>query len=257
MTEYQQIADADYFPPDMELLSLDESNYQEVFKHGMSQEKLDIANVAGYEGNFISSEIIALDEELISVPSDYTGTAAELSAKIYGDVQKTKWNYYKHGNKYEIYSPLKQNRKHIEYMKSFLKAFGDVPCFSIITMICSDFKISGEINRNNHIDSAICSSLPMMKEAIRRIAEDNPTVFDDAKKQEIFEYIKSNQYSGKQARQEHKQRVIAYKESIEEYNKRKICPYCKVELVLRNGKNGKFYGCSNFPKCKYTTNCED
>lgn len=178
-------------------------------------------------------------------------------AKIYGDVQKTKWNYYKHGNKYEIYSPLKQNRKHIEYMKSFLKAFGDVPCFSIITMICSDFKISGEINRNNHIDSAICSSLPMMKEAIRRIAEDNPTVFDDAKKQEIFEYIKSNQYSGKQARQEHKQRVIAYKESIEEYNKRKICPYCKAELVLRNGKNGKFYGCSNFPKCKYTTNCED
>lgn len=66
MTEYQQIADADYFPPDMELLSLDESNYQEVFKHGMSQEKLDIANVAGYEGNFISSEIIALDEELIN-----------------------------------------------------------------------------------------------------------------------------------------------------------------------------------------------
>ena len=66
MTEYQQIADADYFPPDMELLSLDESNYQEVFKHGMSQEKLDIANVAGYEGAFITSEIIALDEKLIN-----------------------------------------------------------------------------------------------------------------------------------------------------------------------------------------------
>ena len=66
MTEYQQIADADYFPPDMELLSLDESNYQEVFKHRMSQEKLDIANVAGYEGAFITSEIIALDEKLIN-----------------------------------------------------------------------------------------------------------------------------------------------------------------------------------------------
>ena len=66
MTEYQQIADADFFPPDMELLSLDESNYQEVFKHGMSQEKLDIANVAGYEGAFITSEIIALDEKLIN-----------------------------------------------------------------------------------------------------------------------------------------------------------------------------------------------
>ena len=66
MTEYQQIADADVMEPDMDLLSLNESNYQEVFKHGMSQEKLDIANVAGYEGNFIASEIVALDEELIN-----------------------------------------------------------------------------------------------------------------------------------------------------------------------------------------------
>ncbi len=66
MTEYQQIADADVWEPDMDLLFLNESNYQEVFKHGMSQEKLDIANVAGYEGNFIASEIIALDEELIN-----------------------------------------------------------------------------------------------------------------------------------------------------------------------------------------------
>lgn len=66
MTEYQQIADADVMEPDMDLLSLNESNYQEVFKHGMSQEKLDIANVADYEGNFIASEIVALDEELIN-----------------------------------------------------------------------------------------------------------------------------------------------------------------------------------------------
>lgn len=33
------------------------------------------------------------------------------SAKIYGDVKKSKWNYYKHGKKYEIYSPIKQNKK--------------------------------------------------------------------------------------------------------------------------------------------------
>ena len=41
-------------------------------------------------------------------------------AKIYGDTRNAKWNYYKCGKKYEIYSPLKQNRKHVEYLKSFL-----------------------------------------------------------------------------------------------------------------------------------------
>ena len=67
MTEYQRIADADVWEPaDIDLLSLNESNYQEVFQHGMSQEKLDIVNVAGYEGDFIASDIVALDEELIN-----------------------------------------------------------------------------------------------------------------------------------------------------------------------------------------------
>ena len=35
-----------------------------------------------------------------------------------------------------------------------------------------------------------------------------------------------------------------------------ICPRCGGKLVLRNGKNGEFYGCSNFPKCKFTRNID-
>lgn len=30
-----------------------------------------------------------------------------------------------------------------------------------------------------------------------------------------------------------------------------ICKWCGRKLVLRNGKYGEFYGCSNYPKCKY------
>ncbi len=174
-------------------------------------------------------------------------------AKIYGDAKKSKWYYYSHGKKYEIYSPIKQNKKHVEYLKIFLKDFGDVPCFSIVAMFCEDFKISGELNTDGYLDTAICTSLPTMQEVIYKIAENKPEVFDDTKKQEIFDHIKNNQHVGKDARIEHKQKVIAYKESLEELKKQKICPYCKSELVLREGKNGKFYGCKNFPKCKYTT----
>jgi len=33
----------------------------------------------------------------------------------------------------------------------------------------------------------------------------------------------------------------------------KECPTCKEgKLVLRGSIYGKFYGCSNYPKCKYT-----
>ncbi len=172
-------------------------------------------------------------------------------AKIYGDGAKSKWYYYKYGKKYEIYSPIKQNKKHIENLKKFLKDFGDVPCFSIITIICEDFKVSN-INQTDYIDTAVCSSLPAMDRALQLIAKDKPIVFDENKKLEIFEYIKENQHIGRDSRYQHKQDVIEYKKQQDEMKEQKICPYCKAPLVLRKGKYGEFYGCSNYPKCKYT-----
>lgn len=40
-------------------------------------------------------------------------------------------------------------------------------------------------------------------------------------------------------------------ESVSVTNDNK-CPKCGAELVLKNGRYGDFYGCSNYPKCKYT-----
>ena len=174
-------------------------------------------------------------------------------AKIYGDAKSLKWYYYNHGKKHEIYSPLKQNKKHVQYLKTFLKDFGEVPVFSVIAMICDDFKIGGENDEN----TVLCNSLPAMERGLYKIADNKPNVLDDTKKQAIFEYINNNQHIGRDARKEHKQNVIAYKESVEKMQRQKVCPYCNAELILRNGKNGKFYGCKNFPKCRYTMNCSD
>ena len=91
-----------------------------------------------------------------------------------------------------------------------------------------------------------------MKKAIFKISEGKPEIFNDIKKQEIFEHINNNQYTGKDARLSHKQRVITYKEGLEAMEKTKICPYCKDVLVLRSGKYGEFYACKNYPKCRYT-----
>jgi restriction system protein len=35
-------------------------------------------------------------------------------------------------------------------------------------------------------------------------------------------------------------------------NHRNMCPKCGSEMILKKGKRGSFYGCSLFPKCKYT-----
>ncbi|MDP6704523.1 MAG: DNA topoisomerase, partial [archaeon] len=36
----------------------------------------------------------------------------------------------------------------------------------------------------------------------------------------------------------------------------KVCPECKSKMVIRLGRYGKFYACSNFPECKHTENME-
>ena len=35
-------------------------------------------------------------------------------------------------------------------------------------------------------------------------------------------------------------------------NSSNICPHCGSNLVVKNGKRGKFIGCTGFPKCWYS-----
>jgi len=53
---------------------------------------------------------------------------------------------------------------------------------------------------------------------------------------------------------EKKEKEISKKDLIEKT--KKICPKCGSAVVVRWGKYGKFYACSNFPKCRYTESLE-
>ena len=49
---------------------------------------------------------------------------------------------------------------------------------------------------------------------------------------------------------------ICYEQMGKMLEKRRVltCPKCGGELYRRNGKFGPFYGCSNYPACRYTKN---
>ena len=46
------------------------------------------------------------------------------------------------------------------------------------------------------------------------------------------------------------------KVKIEDVKTGELCPDCGGELVIKDGRNGKFIACSNYPDCKYTRNIE-
>lgn len=174
------------------------------------------------------------------------------NAKIYGNGKRNTWYYYLGGKKYDIYSPLKQNKKHIEYLKTFLMDFGEIPYFSVITIICNDFKVDNINEDPENPTTVICNSLPAMTGGLKMLSENKPELLDEEMRQKIFDYIQARQQTGHDARLAHKEKVKEIKKEIDTAKTQNLCPYCKTPLVVRKGKFGEFYGCSNYPKCKFT-----
>jgi DNA topoisomerase-1 len=53
-----------------------------------------------------------------------------------------------------------------------------------------------------------------------------------------------------------KEQVVSKKDIAEEKTD-KICPKCGSPIIIKLGKFGRFYACTNFPKCKYTESLEE
>ena len=63
-----------------------------------------------------------------------------------------------------------------------------------------------------------------------------------------------DQIANKEEIRQHKQNVKDRQDRAKNLIRQGVCPQCGGQLVLRNGRYGSFYGCSNFPKCKFTLN---
>ena len=173
-------------------------------------------------------------------------------AMICGDGKKNQWYYYRGGKRFEIYSPLQQNRQHIRYLKRMLAEKTEVPFFCVVVMLCKDFKVQNTNENPSCPDTFICNSMPALQRGRKYLEQYHPKVLNEQEKQEIWQYIKEHQYSGKSARVEHKVQLVAQQNQREESKRKSCCPYCNAPLVIRQGKYGSFYGCSNYPKCRYT-----
>jgi len=64
------------------------------------------------------------------------------------------------------------------------------------------------------------------------------------------ECIKKNE----KVREERNKAIIKEKPNRKNNSTVLICPECGKELLVKIGRFGEFYGCSNYPRCKYTRN---
>ena len=160
------------------------------------------------------------------------------AGRIYGnDTQRERTQVLVYGKvKNKLYNPVKQNATHIYRLKELIDA--KLPFFSIVIFVN---------NNIDYIDSDSVYTLMDLKHIFDSVTE---KIISPESLNKAIEVIKAYKENPVKTNKDHIKEIKEMKKDIDN----NICPRCGGELVLRKGRNGNFYGCSNFPNCKFTKN---
>lgn len=139
-------------------------------------------------------------------------------------------------------NPIFQNYAHIGAIEDILNdTYPDRIYHSIIAF-------SGEANLDSiEVTKAKVCKIRYVSEAIKDLSTEE--VISKEAIGRIIEILEKNKSD--QTDFVHTREIKKIKKESEEKIKQNICPKCGGDLVEREGKYGKFIGCSNFPKCRF------
>lgn len=164
---------------------------------------------------------------------------------ILGGEYSEYWTQIIYKNKYQFYNPIKQNEGHVRFLRYLLKCSVDIPLIPIVVFNNSaDLKV--------HVKDHIVVNRCDLTCAIYRY---KTPVLDSATIDWIIKTIQQNRVvANKEDLRQHKYNVMSQQYKSRNLISQGICPRCGGQLILRQGKYGSFYGCTNYPKCKFTIN---
>ena len=163
--------------------------------------------------------------------------------------EKTRWlNGAFHTSGYDIASSWnlhKEFRTPDDYKRlcDFLKDYEPLPILPIVAF-------SGKADIKVKVEEACVVYWSQIRKVINQFEEKRLTW---AQVNEICDAVQAAQLDpGKEADKQHLKDIRSAKEQKYDAIASGRCPRCSGTLVLRSGKYGQFYGCSNYPNCKYT-----
>lgn len=163
---------------------------------------------------------------------------------IMGGENAEYWTQVIYKSKHQFYNPIRQNEGHVRFLRYLLKCSTEMPFFPIVVF---DNSADIKVNITNHIvvnrcdltDAILSYRTPVLsQETIDWIVKTIQTHCTVADKEDL---------------KQHKHNVRSQQYRSQRMTQQGICPKCGGQLVLRKGKYGSFYGCSNYPNCKFTT----
>ncbi len=185
-----------------------------------------------------------IDHVVVSVYGIFVIETKNYHGTITGTERKEFWTQERHGKRYNFRSPFRQNYAHIRALMQLLGL--DEDCFFSIAAFADDAVLAVEQEEDS------VEQLVHFREVRRNIRR---------QRQMLLAWDDVRYYAGTilcanldtpQARQTHLEQIdneIAYRNFA---LRNGLCPRCGGKLVLRHGTYGDFYGCSNYPACRYT-----
>lgn len=159
---------------------------------------------------------------------------------IYGGENAEKWTKNMCGTKYSLYNPLKQNNGHVNALQLIL----GIPINSFIPIVVFSNRARLSVKTDKHV-------IKLWK--LKRVIKGYQTpIFTHEQIDDIVLKIEVAAVDEKEAKKQHKQRVRANIKRKDQAIANGFCPRCGGRLILRDGRYGEFYGCSNYPKCHFT-----
>lgn len=153
---------------------------------------------------------------------------------IFGSENSEKWTQTLYtGEKHQFFNPLKQNKSHCYHVSKALR--GRYIINSVVVMA------------NDNADRINCSNVVNLCDLKSYLKNFDNGVRLSIEEMDHIYYTLLGASSG-MSNKEHVQNIKNTQFELD----MNICPRCGGKLVLRKGQNGQFYGCSNYPRCKFT-----
>lgn len=184
-----------------------------------------------------------IDHIIVSIYGVFVIETKNYSGWIFGDEKSDKWTQVIYKNKEYFHNPIHQNYGHIMSLKNILSDYPNLNYISIVTF-------TPKCNLKIKVNSTVIYSNKILKEIEKH--KDKSNSIEEATN--IYNKLLELAITDKKQKKEHVRRI---KENLHEKDMKIhniICPRCGGTLIDRKGRNGKFKGCSNYPKCRFIVN---
>ena len=153
------------------------------------------------------------------------------------------WKTYTYVTKNHFYNPVKQSVGHALRIKELLSVFPHVKIVPIV--VFTGDAILRYVESNNHV---------VYEENLLDVIDGYKTTYlTDNDVHAVLAILTSNNIRETVSDRQHVKNLRTAAREVNATINSGICPKCGGHLIKRNGKYGTFYGCSNYPKCRFTT----